>query len=274
MSERPVITLLTDFGSDGAYAAAMKGVILSILPDARIVDITHEIPPHDIRAGAFVLMSAYRQFPRGTIHVAVVDPGVGGDRSAVLAVTPDHVFIAPDNGLLSYVLDRETLTDCRTITAGRYMRHPVSATFHGRDIFAPAAAYLAGGVAPAAFGGAISSLTRLEPSVPELLDDRLLLVPVVHVDTFGNVILGAEREEIERIQRETGAGSLVCVLEVPGMDGTIEIVETRKTYDGAERGRPFFLFGSSGHLEIALNRSSAAAMTGLRPGSILEIRLL
>nr|MBA3320351.1 SAM-dependent chlorinase/fluorinase [Pyrinomonadaceae bacterium] len=143
-----IVTLLTDFGAADYFVGAVKGVLLTICPGTTIVDITHEIPAHDVEAGAFTLLAAYDSFPPGTIHVAVVDPGVGSSRRPLLVVTADYFFVGPDNGLFSYILERESATRVFHLTNQEYFRPSVSLTFHGRDIFAPVAGALAGGVAP------------------------------------------------------------------------------------------------------------------------------
>jgi S-adenosylmethionine hydrolase len=168
-----LITLLTDFGTSDYYVGAMKGVILGICPDARIVDITHEIPPQDIQTAAFTLLAAYKSFPKGTIHVAVVDPGVGSDRKPILIQSRDYFFIAPDNGLLSFIAENEKETQVFHLTNEKYFNSPVSATFHGRDVFAPVAAQLACGVNPEELGKAINDFVRLQPLKPEIEGDNV-----------------------------------------------------------------------------------------------------
>ena len=262
----PIITLLTDFGTADSYAAAMKGAILTVHPEARIVDLTHEAPAHDIRAAAFLLKSCYPYFPRGTIHVAVVDPGVGGSRLPIILTTAEQYFIGPDNGIFTYVIETEEVRDVRSITARHYMRETVSPTFHGRDVFAPAAAYLARGVSKEAFGEPVAEPVRFE--LPRaVLSGRTIRASVLHVDRFGNVVLCVTRRQLEQAQERTGTRDLRCVA------GGAEISGLRMHYEGAPPGRPFFLFGSAGYLEIAADRASAAALTGLSPGDEVQIEL-
>jgi S-adenosylmethionine hydrolase len=267
-TRRPVITLLTDFGGAEPYAAAMKGVIVSIQPEALVVDITHEVPPHDVPAAAFILHGCYRQFPRGTIHVAVVDPGVGGSRLPILLSTADYHFVGPDNGIFSYILAGEEMRGCHAITASHYMLSPVSSTFHGRDVFAPVAAYLARGVSPDSFGEPFDRPARFEIPRPQVLSAGRIRAAVLHVDRFGNVVLGLTAAELDQAAPPGGAGPR---LRMAG--GSVESSGLRETYEGAPEGKPFFLFGSTGYLEISANRASAAAMTGLKRGDFVEIEI-
>src|SRR5687768_2735510 len=169
----PVITLLTDFGVRDYFVGAMKGVILSLNRDATIVDITHEIPPQDIQAAAFNLLACYKEFPAGTIHLAVVDPGVGSDRRAILVECANRFFIGPDNGLFSWISEREGKFSAWQITNERLFRSPVSSTFHGRDVFAPAAAALSSGLAAAEVGPPVENIVMLAPLVPRTTTDAI-----------------------------------------------------------------------------------------------------
>src|SRR5215813_13113109 len=175
------ITLTTDFGSQDYFVGAMKGVILSINPSACIVDITHDIPPQDIGAAAFNLLACYRNFPAGTIHVAVVDPGVGSDRRAVLIESAQQFFLGPDNGLFSWICEREGEFSARQLTNERFFRVPLSATFHGRDVFAPAAAALSLGVAPEEFGEPLSSIVQLDALTPKFIDENTIEGRIIHI---------------------------------------------------------------------------------------------
>ena len=183
----PIITLLTDFGTRDAYAASMKGVILSIAPDARIIDITHEVPPQDIVEGAWTLASAYRWFPAGTVHVAVVDPGVGSARRAIAARAGAWTFVAPDNGVLAWALDGAGDVRAVELADTRWFQPGVSSTFHGRDIFAPVAAHLASGVALDELGPRVDDLVALPVASPHVTPERITC-EVVHVVLFGNAI--------------------------------------------------------------------------------------
>ncbi len=183
----PVITLTTDFGLSDHFVGAMKGVILGICPAARIVDITHQITPFEIPEAAFVIAQAYRLFPRKTVHVIVVDPGVGTSRRPIVAEAAGQLFVAPDNGVLSMVL-ADAKARVREITASRYFRKPVSQTFHGRDIFSPVAAHLAKGVPPARMGKSIDDWLRTRFGRPERTGKRAWTGSVLKIDRFGNLI--------------------------------------------------------------------------------------
>jgi S-adenosylmethionine hydrolase len=265
----PIITLLSDFGTADTYVAAMKGVILSIQPEARIVDLTHEIPPHDIRSASFALLSCFHHFPRGSIHIAVVDPGVGGARRPILLCTPEHYFIGPDNGVFTGIQKTQEIRGCHALTASHYMLEQVSPTFHGRDIFAPAAAWLSRGVAPHSFGDPVEDPVTLDLPKARLVDERAVRAVVIHIDRFGNVVLALTRQELERAFERTGRTQL----RLAPATGAWEVTELRQTYEGAAEGRPFFIFGSTGYLEISLDRASAGEMTGLTAGAEVTIEL-
>src|SRR3989442_10283257 len=189
-----IIPLLTDFGSQVYFAAAMRGVILSINPAAQIVDITHELPPQNIHAAAFNLLATYKDFPANTIHVAVVDPGVGSTRRAILIECAEQFFIGPENGIFSWVCEREGNYRAIHLTNENFFRHPVSATFHGRDIFAPVAAALSNGVAPEEFGPSIENLIHLDSLKAKILSDGAIEASIIHIDRFGNCITNLTRE--------------------------------------------------------------------------------
>src|SRR5688572_25122596 len=182
-----VITLLTDFGAQDYFVAAMRGVILSRNPDATIVDITHELPPHDVQAAAFNLLACYKDFPDGTIHVGVVDPGVGSDRLAILVECANQFFVGPDNGLFSWICEREGKFSAWQITNKRFFRNPVSPTFHGRDVFAPVAAAISSGTPAKEFGPPLESIVMLAPLLPRTTADAIE-GSLIHIDRFGNCI--------------------------------------------------------------------------------------
>lgn len=250
----PLITLLTDFGSQDYFVGAMKGAILSINPAANIVDITHEIPPQDVRAGAFNLLAVYRDFPAGTIHVGVVDPGVGSTRRGVVIGCAGQFFVGPDNGLFSWICEREESFRAFELSNEKFFRHPVSRTFHGRDIFAPVAAALSNGVSVAEFGPVIDDLIRLESLAPGTADDGRIEATIIHVDRFGNCITNLTREHF-------GAGARLIVSDR-------EVSALREFFSEGEQGGDalFCLVGSAGFLEIAARNSSAAKILGARRG--------
>ena len=256
-----VITLTTDFGTRDWFVGTMRGVIAGIAPQAEVIDLTHDLPQGDIRAGAFALAASCRFFPKGTIHLVVVDPGVGSRRKAIAARTANGVFVGPDNGVLSWTLAKEKVTAIHALENEAYMLQPVSQTFHGRDVFAPAAAHLSRGVSVSRFGPALKDYVRLEWPAPR---ERGAGIEgeVVYVDRFGNGITNLEGS----LLREFGCAS--CEIharrrrEFPV--GTF--------YQEVARGAPVALIGSSGFLEIAVNGGSAAKVLGLRTGCRLLLR--
>ncbi len=273
----PVITLTTDFGSRDAYVAVMKGVILSINPEAKIVDISHSVAPQNVLQAAFILSVAYRYFPGQTVHMAIVDPGVGSERQGIILKTPSTLFVAPDNGILSYVINELSSTggssiqhfqnlervtfkqglEAVAITDPRFWRHPVSPTFHGRDIFAPVAAGLSLGISPYEFGEKITSLHVFPTPKPFLDLQGNLIGHILYVDHFGNLTTDVKSNDL------------------PGKDVTIEVtgryIQGISTYYAQGEGLMAIL-GSSGYLEISLRDGSAWDFLGVEVGG--EIRVL
>jgi S-adenosyl-L-methionine hydrolase (adenosine-forming) len=260
-----VITLLTDFGTADYFVGAMKGAILSVNPRARIVDLTHEIPPHDIDAGAFTLMTAYETFPRGTIHVAVVDPGVGSERRPLLAVTRDHLFIGPDNGLFGYVYEREQEVRVFHLTNEKYFRSPLSRTFHGRDLFAPVAGAVSLGREPEEFGAEITDYVRLEPLTLKARADGTLEARVLHIDRFGNCVTNIRREDLTDDLLRRGARVIVKGEEISDFRDYF-------AEEGRESGGLFAVWGSAGFLELAAFKTSAARLLQIERGDTLFIK--
>jgi S-adenosyl-L-methionine hydrolase (adenosine-forming) len=259
-----LVTLLTDFGNADYFVGAMKGAILSVNPQARIFDITHEIPPQDVRAGAFTLLAAYRSFPPETIHVAVVDPGVGSPRRPILVAAGDHYFIGPDNGIFSYIYEREAGGRVFHLDRAEFFRAPVSATFHGRDVFAPIAGALSSGAKPDELGYEIKDYIRLAPFAPRLTAEGNLYGQIIHIDRFGNCITNLTRDTITEALIENGARLIV---------GDYEIKSFRRFYaeEGSEAGEPFAIWGSAGLLEIAALNSSAAQLLGAQRGQPVRL---
>jgi len=257
----PIITLTTDFGLADAYVASMKGVILALAPAARIVDISHEISPQNIVQGGFTLACAFPHFPKGTIHVLVVDPGVGTSRRLILARTENHFFMGPDNGALALSFAVEPPRAILHLAAAASIRHPVSATFHGRDILAPAAARLASGADFASFGDRIAEFTPSPLPPPARQEDGTILLRVVLADRFGNLILNLREEEYRRLRPRASAEALG--LEICGR----RIDRLLRTYGEAEESEPFALFNSSGYLEIAVSSGSAARVLACSAGA-------
>lgn len=260
-----IITLLTDFGTEDTYAGVMKGVIASLCPDATVIDLTHEVPPQDIATGAFLLDVSVDYFPEGTIHVAVVDPGVGTARKPIALRTPKAFFVGPDNGIFTLVLQRQKLLQAVCLDNPRYhLPHP-SATFHGRDVFAPVAAHIARGVALEELGTPLTRLQRLP--LPRIRVDWLgIRATVVHIDRFGNAITNLTRADYEawRIRWDV-------------KEPAVEVVSSKVllpiccTYGDMPRGQPLALFGSSERLEIAVNSGNAAQALNLRRGDTVRV---
>jgi len=260
-----LITLLTDFGTADYFVAAMKGVILSRCVSARIVDITHEIPPQDIQSAAFTLLAAYKSFPAKTIHVAVVDPGVGSARRPILASCGGQFFVGPDNGIFGYIFERETPAQVIHILNGEFFRRPVSATFHGRDVFAPIAAALASGVEPSQFGKEITDWVQLESLAPEILDDGSIKARIIHIDRFGNCVTNLTLQDLPDDVIDRGLR-----LSINGR----EITSVRRFFaDGPANSDDLFaVWGSAGFLEVSVRNASAAIALGSGVGQAVVVK--
>jgi S-adenosyl-L-methionine hydrolase (adenosine-forming) len=258
----PLITLLTDFGSAEAFVGIMKGVMLSINPDARLVDLSHAVPPQHIMAGALLLRSAVPFFPQGTVHLVVVDPGVGSSRRPILIETDTGFLVGPDNGVLcpaAALMGRRVI---RLIANETFFRHPVSRTFHGRDVFAPVAAHLSRGVAPEAFGSVIDSITELK--VPEArCTGSTISGVVVHVDHFGNLVTNITAEALPRFPAQQVSVSIT---------GT-PVAGPVSAYTAVAEGSPLAIVGSWGTLEVAVRNGSAADMFAAGPGTPVTVVL-
>jgi S-adenosyl-L-methionine hydrolase (adenosine-forming) len=257
------ITLTTDFGTADHFVGAMKGVILGIAPRARIVDITHGIAPFDVQEAAFTIAQAWRWFPKGTIHVVVVDPGVGTARRPILAEAGGQRFIGPDNGVFTMVLDEFARTKVRAIENPNLMLKEVSRTFHGRDVFAPAAAHLARGVVPARFGKIIHDFVRSAGIKPVKTKKNRWTGRVLKVDRFGNLITNFHSGEFAEVRTRTFemlAGNSIIRRIVP-------------TYAESGDGEVTTIVGSSGFLEISVNQGSAAERLGCGTGAEVELRI-
>ena len=248
-----VITLLTDFGSADEYVGVMKGVILSINPSAVIIDISHHIEPQDISQAAYMLQSAAPYFPPATVHIVVVDPGVGSDRPILAVKTARDVFIAPDNGVLSAIMDREDIEAMVRVENSRYFLTPVSHTFHGRDIFAPVGAHLAGGLHIQQLGPAVglTESVRLQLPKPRIVNAHELVGTVIARDRFGNLVTCIDSAIVDTFRRGTSPEKL-CVFI-----GRSKIAGIRTSYNSVPIGDPLAIIGSRGLLEIAVNRGSA-----------------
>jgi len=261
---RPTVALLTDFGTRDHYAGTLKGVVLSVCPDATLVDIGHEIPAHDVLAGALELAACYRYFPHGTIFLVVVDPGVGSSRRGIAADTGEFKFVAPDNGVLSAVFRESPPKKVVELTERKYARPTVSRTFEGRDRFAPAAGFLAKGIPLASLGKGISNFHTIDLPRPAAGDGELV-GEVVRVDRFGNLITNIDRRSFEQF---ANGGTIAVVV------GGQEIPRVVATYADSPPGELCALFGSTDHLEIAINAGDAAAALKLARGAAAKVRLV
>ena len=251
MSDTRIVTFTTDFGLNDPFVGIMHGVVLNIHPEATVVDVCHAVASYDVFDGAWTIAQAYRFFPPRTVHVVVVDPGVGGTRRPIIVETDDYIFVAPDNGVLSLIEMREPKFSVRHITAERYFLQPVSRTFHGRDVFSPVAGWLSKGVAPAEFGPEISDYARLALPAVERIGENSLRGVVLKVDKFGNLITNISEQEAPALFTTTPPA--VSIL-VAGQT----ITRVRHSYAEGGEDEFFAIVGSSGCLEIAAKQASAA----------------
>ena len=260
-ANRP-ITLLTDFGTTDYYVGSVKGVILSINPAAAIIDLTHNISPQDIEAAAFTIFACYRLFPAGTIHVSVVDPGVGSSRRPILVSAGEQFFVGPDNGIFSYVLNRETESQVTHITAKHYFRQPLSNTFHARDVFAPVAAAVSTGVSPRLLGPEINDPVLLPSLKPEILKNANVKGRIIHVDHFGNCVTNIDRSLL-------GKEEVSATLIVNG-----KTVKSFRQFYGEQQAKTLFaIWGSAGFLEISAQNRSAAKILKAKRGDSVVLRV-
>jgi S-adenosylmethionine hydrolase len=258
----PILTLTTDFGLTDHYAGVMKGVILGICPRAQLVDISHHVTPFQIGEGAYLIAQAYRYFPRKTVDLVVVDPGVGSARRPILMEAADQYFVAPDNGVLSMVFSREK-HKIRLISNDRYFLHPVSRTFHGRDVFAPVAAHLAAGVAPARIGRLISDYLRPGFEKPQRTGKRTWLGRILQIDHFGNIVTNFHVDDLPDLEGRDFSMAI----------GAVETSSLLRTYAECAPGELFVIAGSSGYLEVSVSQGSAAGRIGCQTGASAELTL-
>ncbi|MBS7640745.1 MAG: S-adenosyl-l-methionine hydroxide adenosyltransferase family protein [Candidatus Bathyarchaeia archaeon] len=264
MQKHKIITLTTDFGLRDSYVAEMKAVILSICPEAFIVDISHEVRKFDIRMGAFLLLRAARFFPEGTIHVAVIDPGVGAERRPIIVETERFFYVGPDNGVLIPSAQKDGIKHIYVIKNEKYMLKEVSRTFHGRDVFSPAAAYLAIGVPPSEFGPEIFDPVAPSFTKPVFSDD-FIEGEIIYVDDFGNLVTNIEYGDLRLIDVEDGDYLAVKI-------GRRELMlKLCKAYGEVQVGTPLAIIGSCNLLEISVNQGDASAYFGANVGEKIRI---
>ena len=261
-SRTPILTLTTDFGLSDHYVGAMKGVILGICPGARIVDISHEVTPFEIPEGAYVIAQAYRCFPKKTVHVVVVDPGVGSLRRPILLEAAGQYFVAPDNGVLSMIYGHEK-HKVRLISNDRFFRKPVSRTFHGRDIFAPVGAHLAAGVRVPQIGDPIEDYLRPAFEKPMQSGKHTWNGSVLKIDRFGNIITNFPADDFPDLERRNFLMSV----------GSAQTSIMLRNYSESSPGEVFVIVGSSGYLEVSMNQGSAAKAAGCATAAPAELSI-
>ena len=247
MKPSGIITLTTDFGRSDPYVAMMKGVILSINPDAKIIDVTHQISASSIKEGGLIIKDSYTYFPSGTVHVGVVDPGVGSTRRPIAVLVENYIFVGPDNGLFSTIIETQRHTDVIHLKEKRYWMNSISPTFHGRDIFAPVAAHLSLGVDPFCMGEKIDNPTPLAYPLPRE-NNTDLVGEIIRVDHFGNLITNITREHLSPFLSSKG-----LIIKI----GSLILKKISTTYNDVPEGQPLALIGSSNVLEIAINMGNA-----------------
>lgn len=263
-----IITLLTDFGTEDAYVGIMKGVILSVNPSAVIIDITHHIDPHDLIEAAYIIKSSYRYFPEGTVHVIVVDPGVGSDRAIVALEMMGHIFLAPDNGVLTLLMDEGKIDSIIRVENTLYFLESVSQTFHGRDIFAPTGAHLSKGMDIKKLGSCLDKqdLANLRIQKPYISDKGKLVGNIVSFDRFGNCISNIDMNDLEKFNEGDSERRLEIKI------GKHTIKDLSRSYADVEFRRPLAIIGSFGYLEIALNKGNAKHYLGITKGDNITLK--
>ena len=265
----PIITLLTDFGLNDEYVGTMKGVILSINPSTTLIDITHNIDPQDIIQAAFTIKSYYNFFPKGTVHVVVVDPGVGGSRAIIAIKMAGHTFLAPDNGILTLLIKEGNIDEIIRVDNKKFFLKSISQTFHGRDIFAPVSAHISSGVEINQIGTPINKndLAKLSIPEPKISDKGELIGSIVSIDRFGNLITNIDSNCLKNF----------CGLEAGGKPeiriGNSKITDLAKSYENSEFNSPLIIIGSRGYLEIAVNCDSAKKYLKAEKGDTITINL-
>jgi S-adenosylmethionine hydrolase len=263
----PLITLTTDFGARDPFTGSMKGVILKINPQVQIVDISNEITPQDIWEAGYVLKSAYSHFPKGTIHLAVVDPGVGSGRRPVIVVTESYYFVGPDNGLFSLIYQEAERLRVHHITAAHYFLPNPGPTFHGRDVFAPVAGWLAKGIPSGNFGNEITDFVKLSVPAPKIVENGIE-GHVVHIDRFGNVITDITFREIQQLLGEDAnlesSSVIIAGKEIKGL---------KKYYAESAPGTPGAIVNSSGVLEIFMYKQNARTNLSVKRGEAVRFTI-
>jgi len=266
LARKPVISLITDFGQDNHFVGVIKGVILNINPDVEIVDITHQVGSYDIFDAAFTLAQSYKYFPTDTIHMVVVDPGVGTARRPLLARSMNYKFVAPDNGVLSLIYEKEENLEVRHITSDHYFMNPVSNTFHGRDIFAPVVGWLSKWVEVDKFGEVIEDYAKFSAPKPKRIDEKLLKGVALKVDKFGNIITNITPEDVPQLFSENPPPFRIIINQQ-------EVTRLNLAYSMGKPSEIFAIVGSSGFIEICTNRGSASKMLNANRGAEVGVMI-
>jgi len=263
-----IITLLTDFGTEDAYVGVMKGAILSINPSAVVVDVCHYIDPQDVIEAAYLIKSSYRYFPKGTVHIIVVDPGVGGNRSIVAVEFSGHIFLAPDNGVLTLLMDEGEIDTIVRVENTRYFLNSISQTFHGRDILAPVGAHISKGVPIETLGShlGMQDLIRLSIPKPYISDKDELIGTIISIDRFGNCISNINENCLNKFVKNGSEKRLEIKI------GKTIIKSLSRSYTGVESGCPLAIIGSFGYLEIALNCDNASRQLNVEKGDTITLK--
>ena len=256
-----IISLTTDFGLADHYVGVMKGVIASIDPSLRVIDICHEIPACSVAEGAFVIAQSCRFFPAATVHLVVVDPGVGTSRRPIVVESAGHYFVAPDNGVLSQVCEKDPF-QARVIDVERHALKPISRTFHGRDVFAPVAARLAAGQAFEEFGEPAGACVKLASTIPQQTAPGKWLGRILRLDRFGNIVTSFPETLLEQAE----GGFLLLA-------GKLQVSSRAEAYGQADGGKAFAIAGSSGYIEVSVARQSAVNRAGVKVGDSTELIL-
>ena len=262
-----VITLLTDFGMRDYFVASMRGVILSINPSVKIVDITHEVPKYNVAKAAFILYSCYKYFPKNTVHVVVVDPGVGTERKPIIIKSRNYYFVGPDNGVLTLAAEDDGIEKVYEISIGKYTRTEISSTFHGRDIFAPIAAYLSLGINVDELGREINDYVKLPILKPRVINN-IVECCIIYVDSFGNAYTSLRYSDLEKLNLK-----LYRELEITLKDSVELRVPLVKAYGDVSENSPLALINSEGYLELAVNRGNFAEKFNVREFDKVLIKL-
>ena len=266
--KKAIITITTDFGSDNWFVGTMKGVIKGINPGAEIIDVCHNVRRFNIREAAFTLLNAYSYFPKGTVHLVVVDPGVGSQRLGIAVKTANYFFVAPDNGALSYVMEREKSVEAVSLENPRYMLEDVSKTFHGRDVFSPAAAHLSLDVEIKEFGPEVKKPVMLEKSTPGQLGPHEMVGHIIYIDHFGNCITDVNHRHLKELNRDEIPKRVKIKIR------NKQIRRISNTYSDGKEGELICLFGSSGYLELSINKGNANQNYNLEEGGEFILKVL